>query len=100
MYVSDTPYDATRAAPFAGATQDAWSIVAAMEAAFFELMPMVPTAALQSAVIYAASVQILWPAYSDTFGWGSTRYRYLSTDPDFAAGIYNSFEVEFLAQVS
>jgi oligopeptide transport system substrate-binding protein len=100
MYVSDTPYDATRAAPFAGATQDAWSIVAAMEAAFFELMPMVPTAALQSAVIYAANVQILWPAYSDTFGWGSTRYRYLSTDPDFAAGIYNSFEVEFLAQVS
>lgn len=100
MYVSDTPYDATRSAPFAGATQDAWSIVAAMEAAFFELMPMVPTAALQSAVIYADNVQILWPAYSDTFGWGSTRYRYLSTDPDFADGLYNSFEVEFLAQAS
>ena len=100
MFVSDTPYDATRSAPFAGATQDAWSIVAAMEAAFFELMPMVPTAALQSAVIYAENVQILWPAYSDTFGWGSTRYRFLSTDPDFVDGFYNSFEAAFLAEAA
>jgi oligopeptide transport system substrate-binding protein len=100
MYVSDTPYDATRSAPFAGATQDVWSIVAAMEAAFFELMPLIPTSSLQSAVIYADNVEILWPAYSDTFGWGSTRYRFLSSDPDFADGLYNSFEVAFLAQAA
>ena len=93
MYNFDTPYDATRSAPFPGATQEVWSIVAAMERVFFEVMPLVPTAALQSAIIYAPNVVILWPEYSVTFGWGPTRLRFLNTDPDFLDGLYNSFEV-------
>jgi oligopeptide transport system substrate-binding protein len=93
MYNFDTPYDATRSAPFPGATQEVWSIVAAMERVFFEVMPLVPTAALQSAIIYAPNVVILWPEYSVTFGWGPTRLRFLNTDPDFFNGLYNSFEV-------
>jgi oligopeptide transport system substrate-binding protein len=97
MYVFDTPYDATRSAPFPGATQDVWSIVAAMEKVFFQVMPLVPTAALQSAIIYAPNVVILWPEYSVTFGWGPSRLRYLNTDADFANGLYNSYEVAFLA---
>jgi oligopeptide transport system substrate-binding protein len=97
MYNFDTPYDATRSAPFAGATQDVWSIVAAMEKVFYEEMPLIPTATLQSAIIYAANVEILWPEYSVTFGWGPTRLRFLNTDADFSEGLYNSFEVAFLA---
>jgi oligopeptide transport system substrate-binding protein len=64
-----------------------------MERVFFEVMPLVPTAALQSAIIYAPNVVILWPEYSVTFGWGPTRLRFLNTDPDFFNGLYNSFEV-------
>jgi oligopeptide transport system substrate-binding protein len=97
MWNFDTPYDATRSAPFAGATQDVWSIVAAMEKVFYEEMPLIPTATLQSAIIYAANVEILWPEYSVTFGWGPTRLRFLNTDADFSEGLYNSFEVAFLA---
>jgi oligopeptide transport system substrate-binding protein len=93
MYRYDTPYDESRSPAFAGATQDVWSIVAGMEKIFFEVMPLVPTSTLQSAVIYAPNVEILWPEYSDTFGWGPTRLRFLNTDPDFFDGLYNSFEV-------
>jgi oligopeptide transport system substrate-binding protein len=100
MWIYDTPYDATRSAPFAGATQDVWSIVAAMEEIFFEVMPLIPTSTLQSAIIYAPNVVILWPQYSVTFGWGPTRLRYLNTDPDFSEGFYNSFEASFLASAS
>lgn len=97
MWNFDTPYDATRSAPFAGATQDVWNIVAAMEKVFFEVMPIIPTSTLQSAIIYAPNVVILWPQYSVTFGWGPSRTRYLTTDTDFSDGFYNSFEAEFLA---
>jgi oligopeptide transport system substrate-binding protein len=100
MYNFDTPYDATRSAPFAGATQDVWSIVAAMEKVFYQEMPIIPTSTLQSAVIYAANVEILWPEYSETFGWGPTRLRFLNTDADFSEGLYNSFEVAFLASAA
>jgi oligopeptide transport system substrate-binding protein len=100
MWAYDTPYDATRAAPFPGATQDVWSIVAAMEEVFFEVMPVIPTSALQSAIIYAENVEILWPEYSVTFGWGPSRLRFLKTDSDFSEGLYNSFEVAFLASAS
>jgi hypothetical protein len=99
MYYFDTPYDSTRSIPFPGATQDVWNIVAAMEKVFFEVMPLVPTSSLQSAIIYAPNVVILWPEYSVTFGWGSTSYRFLNTDPDFADGLYNSYEVAYLANL-
>jgi oligopeptide transport system substrate-binding protein len=96
----DTPYDATRVAPFAGATQDVWNMVAAMEKAFYEEMPLIPTSTLQSATIYAANVEILWPAYSVTFGWGPARLRFLNTDSDFSEGLYNSYEAAFLASAA
>ena len=99
MYALDTPYDASRSEPFPGATQEVWNIVQAMERVFFQQIPMIPTATLQSAVIYQPNVKFLWPAYSDTFGWGATRYRYLSTDPDFVDGMYNSYEAAYLASL-
>jgi oligopeptide transport system substrate-binding protein len=94
------PYAGTRSEPFPGATQEVWKIVAAMEKVFFEQMPVIPTSTLASAVIYADNVEILWPFYSVTFGWGSSRYRFLSTDSDFSEGLYNSFEVAYLAGLS
>jgi oligopeptide transport system substrate-binding protein len=100
MYALDTPYDGTRSEPFPGATEEVWNIVQAMERVFFQQMPMIPTSTLQSAVIYQPNVVFLWPAYSDTFGWGATRYRYLNTDPDFVDGMYNSYQAAFLASVS
>ena len=100
MWLYDTPYDATRVAPFAGAIQDIWNIIAAMEKVFYEEMPLIPTSTTQSAIIYAENVEILWPAYSDTFGWGPARLRFLNTDSDYSEGLYNSFEAAFLASAA
>jgi oligopeptide transport system substrate-binding protein len=94
---NSNPYAGTRSEPFPGATLEVWKIVAAMEKVFFEQMPLIPTSTLQDAVIYAPNVQILWPTYSVTFGWGASRYRYLSSDPDFVDGMFNSFEAAFIA---
>lgn len=84
MYGSATPYDATAAEPFNGATADTWTIIAAFEELFYEYVPMIPTVTRSSATAYASNVVVEWPAYSTAFGWGSNRYRYLNTDPDFA----------------
>lgn len=84
MYGSATPYDATAAEPFSGATADTWKIVAAFEEVFYEYVPMIPTVTRSSATVYADNVVVTWPAYSTAFGWGAARYRYLDTDPDFA----------------
>ncbi len=80
----DTPWDGSAAEPFSGATVDTWAFVAAFEEVFFEYVPLIPTVTRSSATVYAANVVIEWPAYSTAFGWGSNRYRYLNTDPDFA----------------
>ena len=84
LYGASTPYDATAKEPFTGATTDVWKIVAAFEEVFFEYVPMIPTVTRSSATAYASNVVFEWPAYSSAFGWGSARYRYLNTDPDFA----------------
>lgn len=89
LYADSTPYDATAAAPFTGATQEVWKIVAAFEDIFFKYVPLIPTVTRSSATVYAPNVVITWPAYSVAFQWGALRYRYLNTDPDFANGIYN-----------
>ena len=82
----DTPWDATAAQPFAGAREDVWAFVAALERVFFtKAVTMVPTTTGAVATIYAPNVVITWPEYSNAFGWGANRYRYLNTDPDFAA---------------
>ena len=91
MFVLDSPYDGSAVAPFPGATEEVWNVVQAFEEVFFEQMPLIPTATSQSAILYADNVKIWWPKYSTAFGWGATRYRYLTTDPDFANGVFNSF---------
>lgn len=79
----DSPYDGTASEPFAGATNDVYAIVAAMERVFIEYAILIPTVTRSSATVYAGNVVITWPAYSSAFGWGAQRYRYLNTDPDF-----------------
>jgi oligopeptide transport system substrate-binding protein len=88
----DSPFDGAAAEPFPGATNDSWNLVAALEALYYEHVPNIPTVTRSSATIYAENVVITWPAYSSAFGWGADRYRYLNTDPDFAAGLYNPNE--------
>lgn len=85
------PYDGTAAAPFPGATQEVWKIAAAFEDLFYQYCPLIPTVTRSSATVYKNNVKILWPRYSSAFAWGSQRYRYLTTDPDFSLGLYNSF---------
>ena len=96
MFILDNPYDGSAVAPFPGATQEVWDVVQAFEEVFFEQMPLIPTSTLQSATLYADNVEITWPKYSTAFGWGASRYRYLSSDADFANGLFNSFAVPAL----
>lgn len=95
VYAYDTPWDATAQEPFPGATQEVWNVVEAFEMAFFQYAPVIPTVTRSSATLYADNVKILWPDYSSAFGWGANRYRYLSSDPMFADGLYNSYKVAF-----
>jgi oligopeptide transport system substrate-binding protein len=97
VYNESTPWDGSAAEPFPGATEEVWKVTAVFEKAFLAQMPLVPMATLDSAVVYAANVKIEWPAFSTAFGWGAARYRYLTTDTDFADGFYNSYEAAFLA---
>ncbi len=94
----NTPWDATAAEPFTGATQDLWNMLAQFEDTFFEFVTMVPTSTRASATVYKPYVKILWPEYSISFGWGANRYRYLSSDPTMADGLYNSYKVAYEAQ--
>lgn len=91
LYNDSTPFDGSARAPFPGATQEAWKMVAAFEEVFLQHIPLVPTASRSSAIVYSDNVVITWVRYSSAFGWGAARYRYLDTDPDFADGLYNSF---------
>lgn len=86
MYILSDPTVFTSAPkePFLGASEDLSNLVAAWEKVFFEYVPVVPTVTRSSSTIYAANVHIEWPKYSDAFGWGAARYRYLTSDPDFA----------------
>jgi oligopeptide transport system substrate-binding protein len=96
MFILDSPYDGSAVEPFPGATQEVWNVVQAFERVFFQQMPLIPTATSQSAVLYADNVEILWPKYSTAFGWGANRYRFLTTDADFADGLFNSYAVPAL----
>jgi oligopeptide transport system substrate-binding protein len=100
VYNESTPWDASAAEPFPGSTEEVWKVTAVFEKAFLAQMPLVPMATLDSAVVYAANVMIEWPAYSSAFGWGAARYRYLTTDADFANGFYNAYEAAYLATLT
>ncbi|MBN2796521.1 MAG: InlB B-repeat-containing protein [Clostridia bacterium] len=79
----DTPWDGTASEPFAGASNDIYNYLAELEKVFFEHMTLIPTVTRSSATVYADNVVIEWPSYSSAFQWGSGRYRFLNTDPDF-----------------
>lgn len=79
----DTPWDGTASEPFAGASNDIYNYLAELEKVFFEYVTHIPTVTRSSATVYASNVVIEWPMYSSAFQWGTGRYRYLSTDPDF-----------------
>lgn len=85
LMMESNPWDATAEEPFAGALDDVWTFVAALERVFYKHVTHIPTAVSASATLYADKVTILWPDYSTAFGWGANRYRYLNTDPDFRA---------------
>lgn len=97
VYNENTPWDAAAAEPFPGATEEVWKVTAAFEKVFLQQMPLIPTSTLSSAILYAGNVVITWPTYSIAFGWGAARYRYLSSDTDFADGMYNAYEAAYLA---
>lgn len=79
-----TIYDGGPKEPFPGASHDLSNITAAFERIFFDYVPVVPTVTRSSATIYADNVIIDWPLYSEAFGWGAARYRYMNTDIDFS----------------
>jgi oligopeptide transport system substrate-binding protein len=83
QWTATAPYDATASEPYAGASTDLWSVIAAFEAAYLNNVPNIPTVTRSSATIYADYVEITWPEYSVAFAWGSQRYRWLTTDSDF-----------------
>lgn len=85
-YILGTPTIFTKqpAEPFEGASYDLNNLLAAWERVFYDYAPVIPTVTRASSTIYADNVHIEWPKYSDEFGWGAARYRYLTTDPDFA----------------
>jgi oligopeptide transport system substrate-binding protein len=79
----DTPWDGTASEPFAGASNDIYNYIAELEKVYIEYATLIPTVTRSDAVVYAENVVIEWPSYSSAFQWGSGRYRYLNTDPDF-----------------
>jgi oligopeptide transport system substrate-binding protein len=79
----DTPWDGTAAEPFAGASNDIYNYLAVLEKVFFDQVTHIPTVTRSSAIAYAENVVIEWPMYSSAFKWGTNRYRFLNTDPDF-----------------
>jgi oligopeptide transport system substrate-binding protein len=95
VYNNTTPWDGAAAEPFLGATEEVWKVTAAFEKVFLEQMPLIPTSSLSTATLYAQNVTFIWPTYSESFKWGSSQYRYLSTDSDFADGFYNSYQNQF-----
>jgi oligopeptide transport system substrate-binding protein len=77
--------------PYPGASVDAFNLTAGMNRLLLDWVNLIPTVTSASVALYADNVVITWPEYSEAFGWGANRYRYLSSDSDFAEGLYNSF---------
>lgn len=71
--------------PYDGAVDDLTRISAAFEYIILDLVTLVPVGSRTSITAYAMNVKIQWPQYSYELGWGTARYRYLTTDPDFIA---------------
>ncbi len=84
VFASENPFDGGPTEPFPGASHDLHNATAAFERVFLKYVPVIPTVTRAGSTIYADNVVIEWPEYSEAFGWGAARYRYLNTDPDFA----------------
>lgn len=57
--------------------------IAAIEKVLFSEMVAVPLTTSASSTVYT-DVVIEWPNYSLYWSWGNQKYRYLTTDPDYA----------------
>lgn len=84
ILVNDNFLYAKNEEPFAGAVEDLTKITAGFEHLILSYVTVLPVASRTSEIAYAMNVVIEWPEYSYELGWGSARYRYLNTDPDFA----------------
>lgn len=84
MMNTNNPFDGSAEEPFPGAGNEANEIIAAFERIFIENAPVIPAVTRSSATLYADNVVIEWPEFSASFGWGAARYRYLTSDADFA----------------
>lgn len=82
--VNDNFIFVTQGEPFAGASADLTRVTAGYEYLILEYVTLIPVASSTSVVAYAQNVKIEWPEYSYELGWGTARYRHLTTDPDFA----------------
>jgi len=71
--------------PYPGAVDDLTRMSAAFEYIILDLVTLIPVGSRTSITAYAMNVEIEWPFYSYELGWGTARYRYLTTDPDFAS---------------
>ncbi len=78
-----TPFDSGRDELFEGASNELYNLIVAFEKVFLDYVPIVPIASHKNVTAYKNNVVILWPDYSKELGFGSDRYRYLNTDPDF-----------------
>ncbi len=66
-----------------GDVSDRNTVTRAFDAIILEYVPLVPLASSASAIVYAPNVVNVWPAYHNIMEYGSARYWYLNTDPDF-----------------
>lgn len=81
-------WDSDTSEPYEGANIDIYNWVAALERIFYKWVPLIPVVGRSSATLYADSITILWPDYSEIWGWGPGACRFINTDPEFANGIY------------
>ena len=66
-----------------GDVADRNTVTRAFDAILLEYAPLIPLASSASAIVYAPNVVNVWPAYHNIMEYGSARYWYLNTDPDF-----------------
>lgn len=60
-----------------------YTAIQAIERELYLKMTVIPLVATASSTVYN-DLFIEWPEYTLLFGWGSSKYRFLTSDPDFA----------------
>lgn len=72
------------AAKYEGKSDVLFTAMGGVEKALLDLMATIPLTATASTTVYN-DLHVDWPSYGIYFGWGAQKYRYLTTDPDFAS---------------